>query len=79
MEELGERLKAPKRIGTLQENIKSQLTWTLQGSQRWNHQPDYKHGQDLGPCTYVADVQLGLHHMGPPTGVGAVTEPVACL
>jgi hypothetical protein len=24
-------------------------------------------------------VQLGLHHMGPPTGVGAVTEPVACL
>jgi hypothetical protein len=31
------------------------------GSQRLNHQPKSMQGLDLGPHTFVADVQLGLH------------------
>jgi hypothetical protein len=31
--------KALKGIGTPQENQQNQLTWTLGGSQRLNHQP----------------------------------------
>ena len=35
-------------------------------------------GLDLGPCTFVADVQLGLN-VGPlTTGVEAVSDSVAC-
>lgn len=38
-----------------------------------------KHGPDLSPQTYVADVQLSLSAGPPTTGVGADPEPVACL
>lgn len=31
------------------------------------------------PCTYVADVQRGLHVNPQTTGVGAIPESVACL
>ena len=48
-EELGEGLSGTKRTGTLQEDQESQLTWTLGGSQRVNHQPKSKHQLDLGP------------------------------
>jgi hypothetical protein len=49
MEELGERLRDPKRIGTLQEDQQRKLTWTLGSSQRLNHQPKSEHKQHLGP------------------------------
>lgn len=52
----------------------SHLTWTLVGSQRLNLQPKSTHRPDLGPCTYIADEQLGLHGSPP-----AVPEPAACL
>ena len=35
------------------------------------------HGLDLGPYTFVADVQLGLHVASLTTGAGAVFE--CCL
>ena len=39
MEESGEGLRDPKEKETPQEDQQSQLTWTLGGSQRLNHQP----------------------------------------
>lgn len=42
MEQLGERLR----------NLKSQLTWTLGGSQRLNHQPKSEPGMDQGYNSY---------------------------
>ena len=51
MEETGEGLRAPKRIGTLQEDQQSQLTWILGGSQRLSHQPKSKHRFVLGPSS----------------------------
>lgn len=62
IEELGEGLKSSKGIGTLQEDQESQLTWTLRGSQRINHQPMSK----LRLVTFLASVQLGLH-VSPPS------------
>ena len=38
IEELEEGLKAPKGMGTPQEDQQSQLTWTLRGSQSLNLQ-----------------------------------------
>lgn len=35
-------------------------------------------GWTYAPCTYVADVLLGLHAGPPKTGVGAVTVPDSC-
>jgi hypothetical protein len=52
---------APKRLRTPQEDQESQLAWTLGGSQRQNQQPKTI---PRPPCTYVTDVQLGLH-VGP--------------
>jgi hypothetical protein len=49
MEELGKGLRAPKEIGTPQEEQQSQLTWTLGGSQRLSHQSKSIHGLDLDP------------------------------
>jgi hypothetical protein len=72
------RIKDPKGIGSPQDQP-SQLTCTPGGSQRLNHQPKNKQGLDLGSCTYVADMQLGLHVGLSTTGVGAVPEPVVCL
>ena len=46
-----EGLQAPEGTGTPQEDQQSQLTWTLGGSQRLNHQPKSIHGLDLVlPC-----------------------------
>lgn len=55
MEESGEELRDSKMIGTPQEDQQSQLTWTVGGFQRLNHQLKSEHGLDLGPCPYVAD------------------------
>jgi hypothetical protein len=43
-----ERIAAPKVIVTSQEDQQSQLTWTLIGSLRLNHQPKNIHKLDLG-------------------------------
>ena len=48
------------------------------GLSRLNNQL-FKHDLNLGPYTYVADVQLGLHEGLPTTGAGAVPESFACL
>ena len=62
LQKLGESLRGLKRTGTPQEEQQSQLTWTLGGSQRLNHQPkSIQEWTALQPDTYVADVQLGLH------------------
>ena len=63
MEEI-EGLRNLEGLGTLQEDQRSQLTLTLGGSQGLNHQPKSTYGLDIGPHTYVADVQLCLH-VGP--------------
>ena len=76
MEELEERLRHQKRIGTSQEDQQSQPTWTLEGSQRLIESLT-KEGD---PCTYVAYEQLGLHVGLPETGVGVVLGLLpACL
>ena len=64
-EELGKRIEGPEGVGTPQEDRQSQLTWTVEGFQRLSQQPKGIHGLDLGLCSYVADVQLGLQ-VGPP-------------
>jgi hypothetical protein len=73
MEELG-GLRDLKKTEIPRENQQSQLTWTLGSSQRLNHQ--LRESTDTSaPWTYVAD-----EHSGPPTtGVGPVSESVACL
>ena len=59
------RIAAPKGTGMPQEDKHASTNLDPWGSQRLNHQPKNTHGLDLDPpCTYVADVQLGLH-MGP--------------
>ena len=78
MEELREGLRDTKMIVTPQGDQESQLTRPFEGSQRQNHQPKSEHRLDLGPCTYVADEQLGFH-VNPPTSVGFLPESVACL
>ena len=49
-------------------------------SQRLNHKPKSIHGLDLGdPCTFVADIQLGLP-VGPLTiGAGTIPKSVAYM
>jgi hypothetical protein len=61
----GERLQAPKGVGTPQEDQQSQLTWILGNSQRLNT-PTREHTQagPRSPHTYVTDVQPGLY-VGP--------------
>ena len=76
-EELGKGLR-DRKMRTPQEDKQSQLTWTLGGLQRLNHQPKSRHGLDLGP-PHIAEVQLGLHVGSPTTGAGVVPETVACL
>jgi hypothetical protein len=49
MKELRGGLRDLKRTGPPQEHQQSQLTWTLGGSQKLNHQLKSKHGLDLGP------------------------------
>ena len=47
VEQSGEGLTDLKRTGTTEEDLQSQLTWTLGDFQRLNHQPKSKHGLDL--------------------------------
>ena len=57
-------MQVPKKIGTPQEDQQSQQIWTLELSET---EPPTKEHTWAGPrlaCTYVADVQLGLH-VGP--------------
>ena len=49
MEELGERLKAPKGKGNPQEDKLSQLTWTPGSFQRLSHQPKNIHWLECDP------------------------------
>ena len=67
MEEMGEGLKDSKRTGTPQEDQQSQLTWTLGGSQRLNHQRKYIHGLDLTPTPKIYEADMQLHVGLPPT------------
>jgi hypothetical protein len=53
VEELVEGLRDLKEIGTPQEDQQSQLTYSLGGSQRLNHQLKSKHGLDLGLPTHM--------------------------
>jgi hypothetical protein len=72
-------LRDHKGIGTPKDDQLSQVTWTLGDFQRLNHQPKSTYGLDIGPHTYVADVQLCLHAGPPITGIRAVPKSVACL
>ena len=76
MEELREGLKTLKGL-TPQEDQQSQLSWLPGRSQRLNHQTKSIHRLNLGPGTYVADVQLRLHVGPPTTGVWPVPRAVA--
>ena len=49
MEEFGKGLRDLEQIGIPQEDHQSQLTLTLEGSKRLNHQPKSKHGVGLEP------------------------------
>jgi hypothetical protein len=69
-------IRIPEGIGTPQKDQQSQLTWTIAGSQKLNHQR--KSIQGLPSCTHVADVQLGLH-VSSTTGEGAYIDIVVCL
>lgn len=75
MEDWGEVLKAPKGIGTLQEEQQNQLTWTR--TTKVHTQP----GPRAPPqCTYVADVQLS--YGSPTTRMGLSINPfpyLSCL
>lgn len=81
LEKFRERLRNLNRIQIPQEDQHSQLTWTLGGSQRLNHQQKSLQELDVAPHkhTCAAHVQLGLH-VGPST-IGADADPdcVACL
>ena len=63
---------------TPQEDLQSQLIWAHRGSQRLNHQPMSMQRLDLGPYTFVTDVQLGLH-VGPLTIESESCLQVCCL
>ena len=77
MEELGEGLRGLKGIGTPQEDQKSQLTWTLRGSQRLNHQPKSEHGLDLGSLCGGSRCAV-WSSCGSPDNPGSVACPPAC-
>ena len=49
------------------------------GSQRLDRQPKNIPRLALGSCTYVPDVQLGLHECPQTTGAGAYPDSVAYL
>ena len=61
MEELGEGLMDPKRMGTPQVDQQNQLTWNTGSSWRLNHQTKSMHSLDNVPGTNEAYVQFGLH------------------
>lgn len=56
MEDLGDKLWAPKWMRTSQEDQKGELSWTLGASLRLNHQPRNLHSLDfLHICSpYIA-------------------------
>jgi hypothetical protein len=47
----GDKTGDSEGIRAPQEDKQSQLTWTLGGSQRLNHQPRSTYRLDLDPCT----------------------------
>lgn len=55
MEELGERLKVLKGMGTPQEDNQNQQTWIPGTSQSWCHQQKNIEGWMKTPGTYEAD------------------------
>ena len=60
---VGGRTEGPKQIGTLQEDQQSQLTWTLEDSQKLNHQPKNTHWLNLG--TTPPHTHTHVAHVGP--------------
>jgi len=54
------RVDCPRGDRSSKEDQQIQLTWTLEDSQRLNHQPKSMHGLDLS-LLQVAEVQLGLN------------------
>jgi hypothetical protein len=72
-------IERPEEDRDPQEDQQSQLTWTLRGSHRLNHQPKSGKGWTYAPCTYEADEQLGLHVGHSTTGAGAAHDSAACL
>ena len=71
MEELGEVLRNPESRGT--NRVNSPRPWGLPETELKGI-----YGLDLGPCTYVTDMQIGLHVGSPTTGGGAYPDSVAC-
>lgn len=71
-------IEPARGVKTPQEDLQSQLTWVHGGSQKLNHQSKSMQGPDLGPYTFVMDMQLGHH--GGPLAIGAETasDSVAC-
>lgn len=70
MEDLRERLRDPREIGTLQENQQSQLFWTHKGVPETEPPTKEQAWATSRPCTYIVDVQLVLHGSPPTTGMG---------
>ena len=60
-EKLREGLRDPKNTGTPQEDQQSQLTFTLGISASEPPTKEHTQAGPRSPCTYVTDVQLGLH------------------
>ena len=80
MEELGEKIERPKiDRDSIGRSTESQLTWTLGGTKRLNHQPKAIQGLVLASSHICIKVQLGLPVGPSTTGAGAVPESVDFL
>ena len=62
---LEEGLRDLNEIGSPEEDQQCQLTWTLRGSQKLDHQPKSKYELDLGPQNIYSRGAVGLY-LGPP-------------
>jgi hypothetical protein len=75
--EVGGMIKETEWSSTLQDDLHSQLPWSLWGSQSLKHPVKGMHRLALGPCTYIVHAQLVLHMVSLTTGAGAVSDTLA--
>ena len=70
---IGRSISNLEEIGTPQEDQQSQLIWTLWLSESESSSKEPTWTEPRPPCTYVANVQLGLH-VGPIQLVKGLTQ-----
>ena len=58
---MGDSIGRVRGSRTPEEDLQSPLIWAHGDSQRLNHQPKRIKGLDLGPYTFIADMEVGLH------------------